>query len=175
MTTPDTKLPIVAWFQDSGTLGGQSHYEQVHAQFAGSSGTFPLVRAEDAQATIDALTEELRLSRMTEAAAWLRVTEMQSEIDRLRAENFKLSAAMCPLGFGDEGGTPRCCAEAELAALRKDAERYRHLREQRWDTADLFVIAGTKSAVRLGTDCPSHGRLDAAIDDAIASKQDAKP
>ena len=105
MTTPDTKLPIVAWFQDSGTLGGNPHYEQVHAQFAGSPGTFPLVRADAAQSRINALREELRLSRMTEAAAWLRVTEMQAENEKLQQSNDGLRAAIELAGLMREKGT----------------------------------------------------------------------
>ena len=50
-----------------------------------------------------------------------------------------------------------------------DAARYRFLREQQWDVASLFVVAGSKALVRLGTDCPSLDRLDAAIDAAILS------
>lgn len=51
----------------------------------------------------------------------------------------------------------------------RDAARYRWLREQQWDSASLFVIDGGKERVRLGTDCPSLFRLDAAIDAAIAA------
>lgn len=55
----------------------------------------------------------------------------------------------------------------------KDAERYRWLREQHWNVASLlFVIAGTKEQVRLGTDCPSLDRLDALIDAAILGRDE---
>jgi hypothetical protein len=57
---------------------------------------------------------------------------------------------------------------AEVHRLREDAERYRWLRGQYWDASNLFVVAGSKSQVRLGTDCPNHDRLDAAIDAARA-------
>ena len=55
------------------------------------------------------------------------------------------------------------------ADLERDAARYRWLRTQEWNTSRLFVVAGGKSAVRLGTDCPSLFRLDEAIDAALAS------
>ncbi len=58
-------------------------------------------------------------------------------------------------------------AAPEPAPSEVDARRYRWLRKQQWDTASLFVIAGSKSLVRLGTDCPSLDRLDAAIDAAM--------
>ncbi|HVM91356.1 MAG TPA: hypothetical protein VMT67_01020 [Terriglobales bacterium] len=53
-------------------------------------------------------------------------------------------------------------------ADKLDAERYRWLRQQHWNEADMFVVAGSKSQVYLGTDCPSCDRLDAAIDAARA-------
>jgi hypothetical protein len=56
----------------------------------------------------------------------------------------------------------QCLREAEL-----DAARYRWLREQQWNSSNLFVIAGSKSRIRLGTDCPSLVLLDNAIDAAI--------
>jgi len=59
--------------------------------------------------------------------------------------------------------------------LSADARRYRWLREQQWDTANLFVISGSQSAVRLGTDCPSYDRLDAAIDAAMSADQPEVP
>lgn len=59
--------------------------------------------------------------------------------------------------------------EAVCVALRKtqeDAARYRWLRSQDWDTSQLFVVK-QPTEIRLGTDCPSRDRLDAAIDAAI--------
>lgn len=61
---------------------------------------------------------------------------------------------------------------AEIAELRKDAERYRWLRSQHWSNGGITVVANSKDAVRLGHDCPSHERLDAAIDKARAIRQD---
>lgn len=53
---------------------------------------------------------------------------------------------------------------SELDELHRDAERYRWLRAQNWNEAPLCVVARPKEAVRLGYDCPSLDRLDAAID-----------
>lgn len=58
--------------------------------------------------------------------------------------------------------------EKERDELRKDAERYRWLREQSWDAGELCIVSQPKHAVKLGHDCPSLFRLDAAIDAAIA-------
>lgn len=55
----------------------------------------------------------------------------------------------------------------ECEALRKDAERYRWLRSQHWDTAELCVVMDPKDAVKLGRTCPSGEYLDIAVDDAM--------
>lgn len=57
----------------------------------------------------------------------------------------------------------------ECMALRKDAERYRWLREQDWNTGLLAVVSEPKSAIKLGYDAPSRQRLDEAIDAAVAA------
>jgi hypothetical protein len=62
-----------------------------------------------------------------------------------------------------------CELIAEVRALRKDAERYRWLRAQHWDKSNLAVVCHPKQSVRLGFDCPSAERLDAAIDAARGS------
>ena len=59
---------------------------------------------------------------------------------------------------------------AELAACREDAERYRWLRECDWNASPLCVVVRPKENVRLGSDCPSWSRLDAAIDAAREGK-----
>lgn len=56
-----------------------------------------------------------------------------------------------------------------------DAARYRWLREQHWNDAPLCVVAWPKHAVKLGHDCPSGARLDAAIDAALLECSGAKP
>jgi hypothetical protein len=60
---------------------------------------------------------------------------------------------------------------AEVEALRKDAERYRWLREQNWNSSPICAVMRPKDAVKLGHDCPSLDRLDDAIDDAIEAGQ----
>ncbi len=50
------------------------------------------------------------------------------------------------------------------------AEAYRWLRRQQWDTSPLCVVANPKQAVKLGYDCPSGDRLDAAIVAAMSAE-----
>lgn len=58
-------------------------------------------------------------------------------------------------------------SQKEVARLQKDAARYQWLRQQNWNDGKLAVVADPKNAVKLGHDCPSLLRLDAAIDAAI--------
>ena len=71
-------------------------------------------------------------------------------------------------------------ARAALAALRaqpdhselvKNAARYRWLREQHWSDSKFAVVSNPKTAVNLGSICPSRERLDEAIDAAINAKE----
>jgi len=55
----------------------------------------------------------------------------------------------------------------ERNAAVKDAERYRWLRERHWEDANMFVVSGGHSRVKLATNCPSGEFLDAAIDAAM--------
>lgn len=61
-------------------------------------------------------------------------------------------------------------AQRECEELRKDAERYRTLRKMSWFDGDLAVVRRPVQSVKPGTDCPSHERLDAALDAAIAKE-----
>ena len=54
-------------------------------------------------------------------------------------------------------------------AIRTDAARYRWLRSQNWNDGVLGVVVNPKTAVKLGHDCPSHDRLDDAIDAEMVS------
>jgi hypothetical protein len=56
----------------------------------------------------------------------------------------------------------------QLSRMAKDAERYRWLRSQHWNEAEMAVVSCPKSSVKLGVDCPSLERLDAAIDAALS-------
>jgi putative intracellular protease/amidase len=55
----------------------------------------------------------------------------------------------------------------ERNAAVLDAERYRWLRERHWEDANMFVVSGGHSRVKLATNCPSGEFLDAAIDAAM--------
>ena len=48
-----------------------------------------------------------------------------------------------------------------------NADRYRWLREQHWNDSKFAVVSNPKTAVNLGSICPSRELLDAAIDAAI--------
>ena len=48
--------------------------------------------------------------------------------------------------------------------LKADAERYRKLRVMTWDSSPICVVRDPKRQLILGTDCPSHDRLDEALD-----------
>jgi hypothetical protein len=51
--------------------------------------------------------------------------------------------------------------------VEHDAARYRWLREQHWNYAAMCVVESPKTALILGSRCPSGTLLDAAIDAAI--------
>ncbi|MFM0058508.1 hypothetical protein PQR64_23080 [Paraburkholderia phytofirmans] len=73
----------------------------------------------------------------------------------------------------DRGGAQPLEQTRALTDNARDAARYRWLRRQQWNEADMFVVAGSKLQVRLGTDCPSLVRLDDAIDAAMVTAQPA--
>jgi len=54
---------------------------------------------------------------------------------------------------------------AEYDEIRRDAERYRALRLMRW--RDEWLCVTYANHVKIGGDCPSGERLDAAIDSAM--------
>ena len=47
-----------------------------------------------------------------------------------------------------------------------DAKRYRWLRERDWTEKGIAVVADSRY-IKLGSDCPSHERLDKMIDKNI--------
>lgn len=59
-------------------------------------------------------------------------------------------------------------AVEDYVGILRDAERYRWLRAQHWDTSPLAVVVDPKNSVKLGRDCPSKDRLDEAIDREMA-------
>lgn len=62
-------------------------------------------------------------------------------------------------------------ADTELEAAKRDAARYRWLRHQHWNMADMCVVENPKKNVLLGARCPSRELLDAAIDAAAGAAQ----
>ncbi len=81
-----------------------------------------------------------------------------------------LATAEDATGMNDSAIAMREAATA-LERLRKDAERYRWLREQHWSEAEICVVTNPKDAIKLGYYCPSSVRLDSAIDAAIAGEK----
>lgn len=79
------------------------------------------------------------------------LAEAQEEVAFLRTDGY---------GYGDAIAHLR----RQLAERDADAERYRWLRAQHWDSGQLAVVRNPNRAVKLGHDCPSLDRLDAAID-----------
>lgn len=114
---------------------------------------------------------------------WKGQCERQSEMLRLTHEADKLlkaeceglrkiisdSAAACGAAVSVE-----CSLEfmamlpseigSVVGGLRKDARRYRFLRNQHWPVAYLAVVVNPKASVKLGHDCPSGDRLDEQVD-----------
>ena len=87
--------------------------------------------------------------------------------DRWRADAYRHTSETS--GEWDAWQAAIASQAAELEAMRADAERYRWLRQQHWYEAALCVVVNPKNAVKLGHDCPSLERLDAAIDAARAA------
>ena len=58
-------------------------------------------------------------------------------------------------------------AQPDHSELVKNAARYRWLREQHWSDSKFAVVSNPKTAVNLGSICPSRELLDEAIDAAI--------
>ena len=63
--------------------------------------------------------------------------------------------------------------KAENEALRKDAERYRWLRAQHWDSSAICCVVDPKLCTKLGAYCPSLELLDQAVDAGIAMSKEA--
>lgn len=98
----------------------------------------------------------------------------------VQADSFRRVVSLCeslppgktlPLVLRDDAQLDALAAEVErltreLAEARADAERYRWLRMQAWWDSPLCVVRSPKLALKLGSDCPSLRRLDAAIDTA---------
>jgi hypothetical protein len=55
----------------------------------------------------------------------------------------------------------------KIEELRKDAERYRWLRQQHWESGKFGVVENPKEAIKLGRFAPSGLQLDEAIDNEM--------
>jgi hypothetical protein len=111
-----------------------------------------------------------------------RIPALESERDALKEtlhDELAENLALRELGGAgpDEGMTQflrRVIAErdrllAEVEAMRKDAERYRWLRDQHFSRSPMCVVMKPKDALKLGRYCPGGELLDAEIDAAIAA------
>ncbi len=96
-----------------------------------------------------------------------------------KCESYNSSKSSCtcwhdegtgPFAEGRSGLTWREKPTEQPSQDAEDAARYRWLREQHWNEADFCVVRDPRRAVRLGHDCPSLERLDAAIDAARAAQ-----
>lgn len=77
--------------------------------------------------------------------------------------------AMIGAGFSDLTALSKKL-ERENGELKKDALRYRWLRNQHWDSSNVCVVCDPRETVRLGSDCPSLRRLDALIDEELGKE-----
>ena len=108
-------------------------------------------------------------------AAASRIRRQEGSIDKLKAENEQLAKTASCWGrlniqnkaLSDSFRAERDQLKADNEALRKDAERYRWLRIDDWWRSPMCVIRNPTDQAKLGSDCPSSDRLDAAIDAAI--------
>ena len=113
------------------------------------------------------------------------------KIEHRDSKPFKLINITAPNGYSSTVGSHErnpmnvlyMLADALLAAApqtagtqsdtERDAARYRWLREQDWFSGPLAVLREPKrvltQGIGLGADCPSHHRLDAAIDAAMGT------
>jgi hypothetical protein len=122
--------------------------DREHDDMGGMAGfDWKTVRYEAAEQEVGRLESLLEASLQHEETILWQAAEISKHIDRI-AE-----------------------LERRLEEVQKDAERYRWLREQSWDTGLLAVVADPKDAIKLGYDCPSLARLDEQIDAAMLAQR----
>jgi hypothetical protein len=128
-------------------------------------------RIKPAQTTADGEQKRIAKLELINSQLCCEKNALLVEGANLEAKNVHLSAEIERLKQtpADAGNVQRSATvgPCELVQLKKDAERYQWLRQQHWNEAEMFVVVGSKSQVRLGTDCPSLALLDAAIDAAM--------
>ena len=108
---------------------------------------------------------------MTEEQIAIKEAARNAAVDeyfKARPQLMRTRHEECLVEAGFNAAWQACAARMVPDELRKDAERYRWLREQYWNSADICVVRNPKEAVKLGHDCPSFERLDSFIDAAIA-------
>lgn len=114
--------------------------------------------------------------QLAEARAWANCAEsVLMMIEKLRSAEEEIKKERASRLLADDT-LLKCQNNAialmyEVKELKKDAERYRWLRAQNWDEANLFVVAGGKDSLQLGYYSPSLNLLDDEIDAAIASEK----
>lgn len=61
--------------------------------------------------------------------------------------------------------------DEDLAAWRRDAKRYRAMRNLNWHDSKHCLVSKPRDNVKLGSDCPSGERFDAVADALIEEQQ----
>ena len=108
------------------------------------------------------------------ADAWLYATKVEGEENMGAAESvLDLKAEIADLEARLNVALDQVRWVAKNAIgwdkVQLDADRYRWLREQSWNTAELCVVVDPKASLRLGYDCPSLERLDVLVDAGIVN------
>ncbi|WP_217989957.1 ead/Ea22-like family protein [Pseudomonas plecoglossicida] len=102
------------------------------------------------------------------AASPATILALLAEIEQLRESHEQVCTNYNRVSFtSEQRGKHIDQLKAENEALRKDAKRYRFLRNQHWPVAELAVVCNPKVSVKLGHDCPSGDRLDQQVDGAM--------
>ena len=138
--------------------------EDPWAHFSYKRDSWLAVAAVNALPQLMALTVEVERLRTAEGDAMTYKAGMENvaqQRDQLKAEVAGLNTGYAAFEQVNAG------LKAEVEALRKDAERYRWLRIADWWGSPMCVIRNSKDQAKLGSDCPSSDRLDAAIDAAM--------
>lgn len=169
MTIDKAKLKALA---EAATQGEWSHerFGVIQAgpviQFANGSGRQQIAMATGADWMVQG--EQIANAEFMAAANPSVVLALLAEIEQLRNSNEQVCANYNRVSFAsEERGKQIDQLKAENEALRRDAKRYRFLRNQHWPVAELAVVCNPKVSVKLGHDCPSGDRLDQQVDGAM--------
>lgn len=126
----------------------------------------------------ETLTAEQLVGKVTDGLASFAessgrlLDQVRAERDALRSQVATLQAEPNSYQSGYDAGRAAEKAHAdnwreEADGLRRDASRYRFLRNQHWPVAYLAVVINPKAAVKPGHVCPSGDRLDEQVDEAM--------